>query len=114
MDEARKERIIEAGIVERGDWGRLSPEHIALADAILVMMDLQAENPGLDLFNDESLKSEREQAEDFRKNITELNDEMELEDFDVVQPDKTFDAGIPIAIPMSLIPLFNKILKECP
>lgn len=112
MDEARKERIIEAGIVERGDWDRLFPEHIALADAILVMMDLQAANPGLELFSDESFKSEREQEEEFRENMKEFNDEMELEDFDVVQPDKTFDAGIPIAIPMSLVPLFNKIIKE--
>lgn len=112
MDDARKERIIRAGIVERADWERLAPEHIALADAILVMLDLQAANPGLEMFSEESFKSEEEQAEELRENMREFNDEVELEDFDVVQPDKTFDAGIPIAIPMSLVPLFNKMLRE--
>ena len=112
MDEDRKERIIRAGIVERADWERLAPEHIALADSILTIMDIQEANPGLDLFSDDSFQTTEEQAEEFLENARQFNDSVELEEVDRVQPDKTFDEGIPIAIPLSLVPFFNKILRD--
>jgi hypothetical protein len=112
MDEIRRERIIKAGIVDREDWERLAPEHIALADAILIMLDFQKANPGLEIFSDESFRPQEEQAEELLEKIRDFNDEVELEDFDKVQPNKTFDAGIPIGIPTSLVPIFNIILGE--
>lgn len=114
MDETRKERIIGIGIVAREDWDRLAPEHVALADFILAMLDLQKTHPDLEMFSDESFKSEDEQAEELLEFLQRFNDIVELEEIDRVRPDKTFEAGMPIAIPTSLAPMFKKILQEGP
>lgn len=112
MDEFRKERIISAGIVEAKDWGGLAPEHIALADAILTMLDLQKTDPESEMFSCDSFKSQEQHSEELEKIITELNDRSELEDVDRVEPNKTFKEGMPIAIPISLVPFFNNLLRD--
>lgn len=114
MDNERKERIIEAGIVDREDWDRLTPEHLEMASMILALSDLQKTHPEAAIFESDDQGTEEDQAAAYLNGVRDLHDRIELDAVDRVEPDKTFmpEEGVPIAIPQSLVPLFNKILRE--
>jgi hypothetical protein len=112
MDEFSKERIISEGIIERKDWPRLKPEHMELAKLILTMLDLQKTDPEADILSDLSFKSDEQHAEELAQGIGELNDDVELENVDKVEPEKTFEKGVPMGIPTSLVPFFNNLLQN--
>lgn len=98
--------IIHAGIVDREHWPMLDEDGILFATLVYHLSELQKIFPWMFV----SDKSEEESRE-WTERIRQAEDEMELEEVDRVEQDKTFMHAkeIPFGIPKEIL---NKITSR--
>jgi hypothetical protein len=98
-----KDKIIEKGIILEEDWHKASKDHIAFASMILEYLQ---NNPDSEE-EDDSFSDFEEIA--FQEEFYEIQDRLELRDFDKVKSDKENDF---ISVRMKIPSGFAKFLQE--
>jgi hypothetical protein len=103
MESYLKDEIIEKGIILEEDWCKASKEHIAVASMILEYLQNNPESE-----DENNCFSDFEKIA-FQEEFYEIQDKLELNDFDRVKNDKENDF---ISVRMKIPSGFAKFLQE--
>lgn len=103
FDPDLKAKIIEKGIIGKEEWHKVTKEHFELAVFFLLASEMEEFNQMPTAF-DEFMYSE---------SLQKIQDQIDLEEFDKVIPNKSFENdSVKIGIPSNLIPFMRGIVEE--